>query len=96
MPDFGLLFYDTRSTRLAFVRCGERLIPPPFTGPRRVFSVRADGEARVPGGSGGAAGAGADPTDAPREGVAPGRPALSRLLDDLVVEGRLLVVVEAQ
>jgi putative mycofactocin binding protein MftB len=33
--DFGLLFYDTRSTRLTFVRSGDHLIPPPFTGVRR-------------------------------------------------------------
>jgi putative mycofactocin binding protein MftB len=33
--DFGLLFYDTRSTRLTFVRCGDRMAPPPFTGRRR-------------------------------------------------------------
>ena len=33
--DFGLLFYDTRSTRLTFVRSGDRLAPPPFTGERR-------------------------------------------------------------
>ena len=32
--DFGLLFYDTRSTRLTFVRSGDRLVPPPFTGAR--------------------------------------------------------------
>jgi putative mycofactocin binding protein MftB len=30
--DFGLLFYDTRSTRLTFVRSGDRLAAPPFTG----------------------------------------------------------------
>ena len=39
--DFGLLFYDTHSTRLTFVRSGESLIPPPFTGPRRVVRVAA-------------------------------------------------------
>ena len=33
--DFGLLFYDSRSTRLKFVRSGDRLVPPPFTGERR-------------------------------------------------------------
>jgi putative mycofactocin binding protein MftB len=38
--DFGLLFYDTRSTRLTFVRSGDRLAPPPFTGERRVVTVR--------------------------------------------------------
>jgi putative mycofactocin binding protein MftB len=37
--DFGLLFYDTRSTRLTFVRSGDRLAPPPFTGARRVVEV---------------------------------------------------------
>jgi putative mycofactocin binding protein MftB len=36
---FGLLFYDTRSTRLTFVRSGDGLIPPPFTGLRRVLRV---------------------------------------------------------
>jgi len=30
--DFGLLFYDTRSTRLTFVRSGDALEPPPFVG----------------------------------------------------------------
>lgn len=38
--DFGLLFYDTRSTRLTFVRSGDRLIPPPFTGVRRELRLR--------------------------------------------------------
>ncbi len=33
--DFGLLFYDTRSTRLTFVRSGGGLVPPAFTGARR-------------------------------------------------------------
>jgi putative mycofactocin binding protein MftB len=46
--DFGLLFYDTRSTRLTFVRSGDRLVPPPFTGKQR--------ELRVSGHSGSAAG----------------------------------------
>jgi putative mycofactocin binding protein MftB len=41
--DFGLLFYDTRSTRLTFVRSGDRLVPPPFTGSPRVLSVYTDG-----------------------------------------------------
>jgi putative mycofactocin binding protein MftB len=39
--DFGLLFYDARSTRLTFVRSGESLVPPPFTGSRRVLRVAA-------------------------------------------------------
>ena len=43
---FGLLFYDTRSTKLTFVRSGDSLDPPPFTGPRRVLGVdRRDGAA---------------------------------------------------
>jgi putative mycofactocin binding protein MftB len=37
--DFGLLFYDTRSTRLTFVRSGDRLVPPPFVGTRRVLRL---------------------------------------------------------
>jgi putative mycofactocin binding protein MftB len=37
---FGLLFYDTRSTMLTFVRCGDSLDPPPFTGARRSLAVR--------------------------------------------------------
>lgn len=40
--DFGLLFYDTRSTRLTFVRSGDSLVPPPFTGSRRVLRVERD------------------------------------------------------
>ena len=36
---FGLLFYDTRSTRLTFVRSGDVLVAPSFTGPRRVLGV---------------------------------------------------------
>jgi putative mycofactocin binding protein MftB len=43
---FGLLFYDTRSTRLTFVRSGESLIPPPFTGARRVLRVDVTGAGR--------------------------------------------------
>ena len=38
---FGLLFYDTRSTKLTFVRSGETLVPPPFTGGRRVLRLSA-------------------------------------------------------
>jgi len=45
---FGLLFYDTRSTKLTFVRCGDRLVAPPFTGPRRVLGVRTLDEGRQP------------------------------------------------
>jgi putative mycofactocin binding protein MftB len=36
---FGLLFYDTRSTRLTFVRSGDGLDAPPFTGARRVLGL---------------------------------------------------------
>lgn len=41
--DFGLLFYDTRSTRLTFIRSGDSLEPPPFVGARRVLRVRQPG-----------------------------------------------------
>ena len=37
---FGLLFYDTRSTRLTFVRSGDSLDPPPFVGAGRSLAVR--------------------------------------------------------
>ena len=37
---FGLLFYDTRSTRLTFVRSGDSLDPPPFTGAHRSLAIR--------------------------------------------------------
>ena len=36
---FGLLFYDTHSTRLTFVRSGDDLEPPPFTGSQRVLTM---------------------------------------------------------
>jgi hypothetical protein len=36
---FGLLFYDSRSTKLTFVGSGDSLVPPPFTGPRRLLRV---------------------------------------------------------
>ncbi len=39
--DFGLLFYDTRSTRLTYVRSGSSLAPPPFTGDHRRLAVMA-------------------------------------------------------
>ena len=45
---FGLLFYDTRSTRLTFVRSGEILAPPPFTGPERVLRVGPLDDGRRP------------------------------------------------
>jgi putative mycofactocin binding protein MftB len=38
---FGLLFYDTRSTKLTFVRSGDALAPPPFAGPDRLLRVGA-------------------------------------------------------
>jgi putative mycofactocin binding protein MftB len=65
--DFGLLFYDIRSTRLTFVRSGDSLEPPPFTGGERVLRVGPVAETR--------------------------RPALSRLLQNLVARG-LIVAVE--
>ena len=65
---FGLLFYDTRSTRLTFVRSGDSLVAPPFTGLRRVLGVN------------------------PRDGASP---ALSRLLQDLIAKG-LVVVAETE
>ena len=43
--DFGLLFYDARSTKLTFVRSGESLSAPPFTGTRRVLGVQPTEEA---------------------------------------------------
>jgi putative mycofactocin binding protein MftB len=43
---FGLLFYDTRSTRLTFVRSGDSLEPPPFTGSRRVLRMVSAGGPR--------------------------------------------------
>lgn len=45
--DFGLLFYDTRSTRLTFVRSGDSLEPPPFTGGDRALRVTADEKRRT-------------------------------------------------
>ena len=57
--DFGLLFYDTRSTRLTFVRSGDRLVPPPFTGARR--ELRFAPRRRRPAGRRGAADAARSP-----------------------------------
>lgn len=45
---FGLLFYDTRSTRLTFVRSGDSLEAPPFTGPRRALQIGPAGSERGP------------------------------------------------
>lgn len=42
---FGLLFYDTRSTRLTFVRSGDDLDPPPFVGSRRTLAITTRGGA---------------------------------------------------
>jgi putative mycofactocin binding protein MftB len=39
--DFGLLFYDTRSTRLTYVRSGESLTPPPFVSAWRTLAIEA-------------------------------------------------------
>jgi putative mycofactocin binding protein MftB len=46
--DFGLLFYDARSTKLTFVRSGRDLIAPPFAGPPRVLGVQELDERRNP------------------------------------------------
>ncbi len=46
--DFGLLFYDVRSTRLTYVRSGDTLTPPAFVGPRRVLGVAAGAKGRSP------------------------------------------------
>jgi putative mycofactocin binding protein MftB len=46
--DFGLLFYDTRSTRLTYVRSGDSLTSPPFVGERRVLRCDADEVRRSP------------------------------------------------
>ena len=73
--EFGLLFYDTRSTRLTFVRSGDRLVPPPFTGGRRVLRVAATGTTC------------GDETKA--AGGTAVDPALSRLLEGLVAKGLL-------
>jgi putative mycofactocin binding protein MftB len=45
--DFGLLFYDTRSTKLTFVRSGDSLAPPPFTGRRRMLRVASETGSRA-------------------------------------------------
>jgi putative mycofactocin binding protein MftB len=45
---FGLLFYDTRSTRLTYVRSGDDLIAPPFVGGRRALAYSSDAGARRP------------------------------------------------
>jgi putative mycofactocin binding protein MftB len=46
--DFGLVFYDSRSTRLTFVRSGDALVPPPFTGQRRALRVSPSENGRNP------------------------------------------------
>jgi len=45
---FGLLFYDTRSTRLTYVRSGDGLIAPPFAGGRRALAFAHGASARRP------------------------------------------------
>jgi len=44
--DFGLLFYDTRDTRLTFVRSGSSLTAPSFTGLERRLVVQCESERR--------------------------------------------------
>jgi putative mycofactocin binding protein MftB len=85
--DFGLLFYDTRSTRLTFVRSGDRLEAPPFTGADRLLRVRTGAEL-----AGDAAAEPMSEADAP---LATDGRALSQLLEDLVVKG-LIVADEAE
>jgi putative mycofactocin binding protein MftB len=82
--DFGLLFYDTRSTRLTFVRSGDALVPPPVTGARRVLGVR-------PGGKAPESAAVGRSEAADDVALAP----LAHLLDGLVAKG-LLVEAEAE
>jgi hypothetical protein len=83
--DFGLLFYDTRSTRLTFVRSGDRLVPPPFTGERRTLMVVAN-----------AAPFAVDPEAASAHAGEPHRretdAALSRVLAELVERGLLFAL----
>jgi putative mycofactocin binding protein MftB len=45
---FGLLFYDSRSTRLTFVRSGDSLEAPPFTGTRRALEISSAAGGRRP------------------------------------------------
>lgn len=48
--EFGLLFYDTRSTTMTFVRSGDALVAPPFddrTCPLRVVPRSPAEELRV-------------------------------------------------
>ena len=42
---FGLLFYDTRSTTMTFVRSGEALVAPPFDDRTRPLRLAARSEA---------------------------------------------------
>jgi putative mycofactocin binding protein MftB len=44
--EFGLLFYDTRDTKLTFVRSGSSLAAPSFTGRERRLDVQCESESR--------------------------------------------------
>mgnify|MGYP000592662781 CR=1 FL=1 len=78
---FGLLFYDTRSTRLTFVRSGDALEPPAFVGgDRRLRLVMAEG----------GAGATPGPATVAVSRATADRTALARLLSDLVAKGLLV------
>ena len=44
--EFGLLFYDTRDTKLTFVRSGSSLAAPSFTGRERRLGVQCESETR--------------------------------------------------
>ena len=39
--EFGLLFYDTRSTTMTFVRSRDRLVAPPFDDRTRPLQIAA-------------------------------------------------------
>jgi hypothetical protein len=82
--DFGLLFYDTRSTRLTFVRSGDKLVPPPFVGPCRLLTVRRSTEE--------SAGTPSFTETAAKSvaSAAPSDEALTRLLDGLAAKGLLV------
>lgn len=45
--EFGLLFYDTRDTKLTFVRSGSSLTAPSFTGRERRLVVQCESERRA-------------------------------------------------
>jgi putative mycofactocin binding protein MftB len=44
--EFGLLFYDTRDTKLTFVRSGSSLAAPSFTARERRLGIECESETR--------------------------------------------------